>query len=284
MHKHTKISLLALLVLSGYAPAHDAQPSVSAPVPATTSNGVGAAKIADFSKQLQVQQAGTLKGVGIVTTRDDVLHRTVARDAARPISGTRLGGIDTHSPLGVIQIPAQSTRVHDGLNVVALPQDQAVYRPGDDGPAYDCFLSNDDSYRDIQFAMGQTTDENPQLVGVYWGNTTPAALMPTSGHAQYRGVEGIVLGVDKVNADYYGKVVADVDFANKTLEFKVQSGDDYVSVIAADIVGSAFIGKQGAVYIEGLFAGEHATEITGKYRDVKANVHGIFAAQKVQQQ
>ena len=143
-----------------------------------------------------------------------------------------------------------------------------------DKRSYQSLQVSDNSYSYVQFGFANGTDSN--LGGFYRGQ--PVGAMPTNGTATYRG-DAIVATFkgEQFDKTELGTVRADADFAEKKLQFTLNSPNHNGSVEAA-IEDNRFVGVNSKGSVGGVFYGPNAEEIAGSYSATGA--FAVFGAKR----
>ena len=143
-----------------------------------------------------------------------------------------------------------------------------------DKRSYQSLQVSDSSYSYVQFGFANGTDNN--LGGFYRGQ--PVGAMPTNGTATYRG-DAIVATFkgEQFDKTELGTVRADADFAEKKLQFSLNSPNHNGSVEAA-IEDNRFVGVNSKGSVGGVFYGPNAEEIAGSYSATGA--FAVFGAKR----
>ena len=239
-------------------------------------------KAAQFSKS--IRGASTYNGIVIAGRASDIADKKSITTNKMPLEYKRQ--LETNSSLGTIFIPNPSDSVSIGdkapirVGGVDIYRGNRIYSSTSSFRTFDSFMaSSDNTYKNIQFGIGENGTSNPFLLAYYRGRTTPDNAMPTSGVVNYSGdfvvpYDSVPSGVSPV-----GAVGATVDFTNKDASF-IFGVSDYKGEIKAGIIGSYFVGKDGKKGVEGFFAGSNADEMVGNYTDNEAKVLGVFGAKR----
>lgn len=119
----------------------------------------------------------------------------------------------------------------------------------------------------VKFGMiGDIFEEDTRQFYVQ-GQVTSMNEMPVKGVMHYRG--GVV--VDQAGSVLSTGINADVDFANKQIDFDLDEGEDKFDNTSpalqfkAEIVQNHFVGKSDGVQTQGAFYGKNARELAGVF-------------------
>lgn len=235
--------------------------------------------VRNFSEIMQPSFPGNTTGAYVSTKASNLVSGTISPSAAQSISGISYefiipdNGVSTTIP----------TRTHEAQTI----GDIKIYRNYQEykfvvtpsSPSYKYFMVSDSGYASSQFGIAATNDADSIIRTFYRGNVTPVAAMPASGEFSYRGQMILLPALSQGRKDHLGSIAANVNFSSKRMSVAV-SAENYSSEIKAEIIGSAFAGKNGNKSIDGFFTGNTAGEMTGGYYDAPAGVVGVFGAKR----
>ncbi|SUO97545.1 transferrin-binding protein-like solute binding protein [Suttonella ornithocola] len=233
------------------------------------------------SDLMQLDYPGQYKGLGIFTTFRNFKNGIASPEDLKILNSGDKAVVDTETNgLGKVTIPTGGKPLHfSSLDMYGSVDGSGSYQEDEYRPSYKYFVKSDGSYPSVQFAIFQTLGDEPMFGGFYRGNTTPVENMPQSGVATYVG-EGIFIpGTDNVNANFYGGIGMVVDYGKKVFELCVVN-NNYEASVPGVITGSTFVGKKDGRFTEGMFAGEKAEELTGRYLDQDAKLYGVYGAKR----